>query len=47
VIKTADHLIDLGPEGGIGGGRVIVAGPPEAVAATSDSYTGKFLRELL
>jgi excinuclease ABC subunit A len=47
VIKTADHLIDLGPEGGNGGGQVVVAGPPETIAATSESYTGKFLRELL
>jgi excinuclease ABC subunit A len=47
VIKTADHLVDLGPEGGVGGGRVVVAGPPEAVAATSESYTGKFLRDLV
>jgi excinuclease ABC subunit A len=47
VIKTADHLIDLGPEGGNGGGQVVAAGAPETIAATSDSYTGKFLRELL
>jgi excinuclease ABC subunit A len=47
VIKTADHLIDLGPEGGNGGGQVVAAGTPEDVAATSSSYTGKFLREML
>jgi excinuclease ABC subunit A len=47
VIKTADHLIDLGPDGGTGGGTVVVAGTPEDVAATPTSYTGKFLRELL
>ena len=47
VIKTADHLIDLGPEGGVGGGGVVVAGTPEEVAAASGSYTGKFLREVL
>jgi excinuclease ABC subunit A len=47
VIKTADHLIDLGPEGGIGGGRVVAAGTPEDVAAAAGSYTGKFLREVL
>ena len=43
VIKTADWIIDLGPEGGAGGGRVLVAGTPETVAATADSYTGQFL----
>ena len=47
VIKTADHLIDLGPEGGNGGGTIVVAGTPEDVAATPASYTGKFLRDLL
>ncbi|MFP4634289.1 MAG: excinuclease ABC subunit UvrA [Nitriliruptoraceae bacterium] len=47
VIKTADHLIDLGPEGGDGGGRLVAAGTPEDVAAAPESYTGKFLREVL
>jgi excinuclease ABC subunit A len=47
VIKTADHVIDLGPEGGDGGGDLVVAGTPEQVAAESASYTGKFLRDLL
>jgi excinuclease ABC subunit A len=47
VIKTADHLIDLGPEGGVGGGRLVAEGTPEQVAAASGSYTGKFLREVL
>ena len=47
VIKTADWLIDLGPEGGDGGGRILVAGTPETVAATKESYTGKFLQPLL
>jgi len=47
VIKTADHLIDLGPEGGVGGGRLVAAGTPEEVAAAPTSYTGKFLREVL
>jgi excinuclease ABC subunit A len=50
VIKTADWLIDLGPEGGAGGGRVLLAGPPEEVAARADevgSHTGRFLRPLL
>jgi excinuclease ABC subunit A len=47
VIKTADWLIDLGPEGGSGGGLVIAEGTPEDVANTLGSYTGHFLRPLL
>ncbi len=47
VIKTADWIIDLGPEGGSGGGTVVVEGTPEEVAATPDSYTGQFLAPLL
>jgi excinuclease ABC subunit A len=47
VIKSADWLIDLGPEGGDEGGRIVAEGPPEAVALVADSYTGKFLREML
>ena len=47
VIKTADWIIDLGPEGGSGGGQVVVEGTPETVADTPDSYTGRFLRPLL
>ncbi len=47
VIKTADWIIDLGPEGGEEGGRVVAEGSPEQVAAVSESYTGKFLREVL
>jgi excinuclease ABC subunit A len=47
VVKTADYLIDLGPEGGEGGGRLVAAGSPEEVAATPGSWTGKFLRPLL
>jgi excinuclease ABC subunit A len=47
VLKSADWLIDLGPEGGAEGGHVVVAGPPEQVARASASYTGKFLRPLL
>jgi excinuclease ABC subunit A len=47
VIKTADWVIDLGPEGGAGGGRVVVAGTPEEVAACDESHTGEFLRPVL
>ncbi|MBX6394458.1 MAG: excinuclease ABC subunit UvrA [Alicyclobacillaceae bacterium] len=47
VIKTADYIIDLGPEGGDGGGRVIATGTPEEVAAHPTSYTGKFLAPIL
>ncbi len=47
VIKMADWVIDLGPEGGAGGGRVLVAGTPEEVAACQESYTGRFLRQVL
>ena len=47
VIKTADWLIDMGPEGGAGGGRVLVAGTPEDVAACAESHTGRFLKPLL
>ncbi|MEL7041954.1 MAG: excinuclease ABC subunit UvrA [Pseudomonadota bacterium] len=45
VIKTADHIIDLGPEGGDGGGRVVAVGTPEEVAKNKESWTGKFLAE--
>ncbi|OLB54224.1 MAG: excinuclease ABC subunit A [Candidatus Rokubacteria bacterium 13_2_20CM_2_70_11] len=47
VIKSADHLIDLGPEGGEEGGEIVAEGTPEAVAQTPGSYTGKFLAEIL
>ena len=47
IIKVADHIIDLGPEGGIDGGYVIADGTPEEIAAVTNSYTGQFLRELL
>jgi len=47
VIKTADHVIDLGPEGGDRGGQVVAAGTPEEVARTEGSYTGQFLAPVL
>jgi excinuclease ABC subunit A len=47
VIKTADHIIDMGPEGGAAGGTIVAAGTPEQVAACPESYTGQFLREEL
>jgi excinuclease ABC subunit A len=47
VIKTADWIIDLGPEGGDGGGRIIGQGTPEEIAATEQSYTGRYLRQVL
>jgi excinuclease ABC subunit A len=47
VVKTADWIVDLGPEGGDAGGEVVVAGPPEAVAAHPTSHTGRFLAEVL
>lgn len=47
VIKTADHIIDLGPEGGDAGGRVLAEGPPEKIAKSKASYTGKYLKEYL
>ena len=47
VIKTADYILDLGPEGGDGGGELVVAGTPEEVAACEESYTGKYLKKML
>ena len=47
VIKVADYLLDLGPEGGDGGGTVIATGSPEEVAACEKSYTGQFLKKML
>ena len=44
VIKTADHIIDLGPEGGIGGGTVVATGTPEEIAQSADSFTGQYLK---
>lgn len=47
VIKTADYLIDLGPEGGKGGGRIVATGTPEEVAKCKKSYTGQYLAPIL
>ena len=47
VIKTADHIIDLGPEGGDGGGYIVASGTPEEVAAVPESYTGQYLKPYL
>lgn len=47
VIKTADHVIDMGPEGGLGGGTVVGEGTPEAIVKLKNSFTGKYLKELL
>jgi len=47
VIKTADHVIDMGPEGGDAGGRIVATGTPEQVATVPESYTGRFLAEIL
>jgi excinuclease ABC subunit A len=47
VIKTADWVVDLGPEGGDGGGRVIAEGPPEDVARNPASHTARYLRTVL
>lgn len=47
VIKTADHIIDLGPEGGANGGTILATGTPEKIAEAENSYTGKYLRKLL
>ncbi|MEE2821664.1 MAG: excinuclease ABC subunit UvrA [Acidobacteriota bacterium] len=47
VIKCADWIIDLGPEGGVSGGNIVIQGPPEVIAATQNSYTGQFLKSYL
>jgi len=47
VIRSADWVIDLGPEGGNGGGQIIAVGTPEHVATVTESYTGQFLRQVL
>jgi len=47
IVKEADWVVDLGPEGGAGGGHIVAEGPPETVAATTASHTGRWLRDLL
>jgi excinuclease ABC subunit A len=47
VIKTADWVIDLGPEGGSAGGRIVAEGPPEAIARCEASHTGRYLRQVI
>ena len=47
VIKTADHIIDIGPEGGDGGGKIVATGTPEIVARSSKSYTGFYLKDMI
>ena len=47
VVKTADWIIDIGPEGGEGGGQVVAAGTPEIVADIAESYTGRYLKPIL
>ena len=47
VIKSADWIVDMGPEGGIGGGTVVACGTPEDIAKASNSFTGKYLKKML
>ena len=47
VIKTADYIVDMGPEGGVKGGKIIAEGKPEEITKIGQSYTGKFLKTLL
>ena len=47
VIKCADYIIDMGPEGGQGGGQVIATGTPEEIAKVPESYTGQYLKQLV
>ena len=47
VIKTADYIVDLGPEGGSGGGQIIAEGTPEEIANSDVSHTGRFLKPML
>ena len=47
LIKTCDHIIDLGPDGGVGGGTIVAAGTPEQVSKVKESYTGQWLKKYL
>jgi len=47
VVKTADHIIDIGPEGGDGGGQIVAKGTPEEVAEVAGSHTGHYLKSML
>ena len=47
LVKTADWVIDMGPEGGVAGGQVLAEGTPEQVAQVAESYTGQYLKEIL
>lgn len=47
IVKCADHIIDIGPEGGVGGGKVVASGTPESVAGNEKSYTGQYLKKIL
>ena len=47
MIKVADHIIDLGPDGGVGGGTIVACGTPEEVAKCENSYTGEYLKKML
>ena len=47
VIKTADYIVDMGPEGGVKGGNIIAEGKPEEIVKIQSSYTGQFLKQLL
>jgi len=47
VVKTADHIIDIGPEGGDGGGQIVAQGTPEKVAEVAESHTGRYLKPML
>ena len=47
MIKTADHIIDMGPEGGESGGKIIAEGTPEKVSTQKESFTGQFLKDIL
>lgn len=47
IVKCADHIIDIGPEGGVGGGKIVASGSPESVAGNANSYTGQYLKKIL